>query len=81
MEGVVRECTIIEQCAIVDFLWAKWRPSKDIHKEMLSVYGERCLSCKEVRNWVEKFNNSRSHLEDDKRASRPLEITTDTTLR
>jgi len=25
------------------FLWAKYMAAKDIHKEMLSVYGEHCL--------------------------------------
>ena len=77
MASVLSECTVIEQRAVVRFLWAKGRPSKDIHKEMLSVYGERCLSHKAVRNWVEKFNKGRSHLEDDERAGRPVEIATD----
>ena len=44
---------------------------------MLSVYGERCLSHKAVRNWVEKFNKGRSHLDDDERTGRPVEIATD----
>ena len=52
MELVVSECTLIEQSAVVGFLFAKGRPLNDIHKEMLSVYGERCFSCKAVRNWV-----------------------------
>ena len=32
-------CTMIEQRGVVRFLWAK-----DIHKEMLPMYGEHCLS-------------------------------------
>jgi hypothetical protein len=33
---------------------AKWLNAKDIHKEMFPVYGEKCLFCKPVHNWVEK---------------------------
>jgi hypothetical protein len=36
------------------FLWAKWFNAKKIHKETFSVYCGKCLSCKEVRNCVEK---------------------------
>jgi hypothetical protein len=35
---------MIEQCAFVRFLWAKDMAAKDIHKEMLPMYGEHCLS-------------------------------------
>ena len=61
MERVVSKCTLIQQRAVVvGFLWGtKGRPSNDVHKEMLSVYGERYFSCKTVRNWVEKLNNGR----------------------
>jgi hypothetical protein len=37
--------TTIEQCGIVQFLWVKDMATKDIHKEMLPVYGEHCLLC------------------------------------
>jgi hypothetical protein len=33
---------------------AKGLNVKDIHKEMFPVYGEKCLSCKAVHNWVQK---------------------------
>ena len=36
--------TTIEQRGAVRFLWAKVMAAKDIHKEMLSMYGEHCLS-------------------------------------
>jgi hypothetical protein len=35
-------------------LWAKGLNAKDIHKEMFSVNGEKCLSLEAVHNWVEK---------------------------
>jgi len=36
--------TTIEQHGAVRFLWAKVMAAKDIHKEMLPMYGEHCLS-------------------------------------
>jgi len=36
--------TTIEQRGVVRFLWAKDMAAKDIHKEMLPMYGEHCLS-------------------------------------
>jgi len=34
--------TTIEQRGAVLFLWAKVMAAKDIHKEMLPMYGEHC---------------------------------------
>jgi len=36
--------TTIEQRGAVRVLWAKVMAAKDIHKEMLPMYGEHCLS-------------------------------------
>jgi len=36
--------TTIEQRGAVRFLWEKVMAAKDIHKEMLPMYGEHCLS-------------------------------------
>ena len=36
-------CTTIEQRGIVRFLWAKDMGAKDIHKEVLPLYGEHCF--------------------------------------
>jgi hypothetical protein len=49
------------------FLWAKGLHAKDINKEMLSVYGGKCLSCKAVQNMAEKFSQGRSKVADDAR--------------
>jgi transposase-like protein len=50
---------------VVFFLWAKGLNVKDIHKEMYSLHGGKCLSRKTVRNWVEKFSQRRSKVADD----------------
>jgi len=54
--------------------------AKDIHKEMLPMYGEHCLSCQAVHNWVQKFLEGRTSIEDEHQASRPVEIATPETL-
>jgi len=64
----------------VRFLWAKKMEAKDIHKEMLPMYGEHCLSCQAVHNWVQKFAGGRTSIEDEHRAGWPVEITTPETL-
>jgi hypothetical protein len=46
-------------------LWAKGLNAKDIHREMFPVYGEKCLSRKPVRSWVEKFSQGLSKVADE----------------
>ena len=38
--------------------------AKDIHKEMLPMYGEHWLSRQAVHNWVQKFSEGRTSIED-----------------
>jgi len=44
MAAHMNTCTTIEQRGVVRFLWEKDVAAKDIHKEMLPMYGEHCLS-------------------------------------
>jgi len=37
-------CVPRQNSMVVWFLWAKVMAAKDIHKEMLPMYGEHCLS-------------------------------------
>ena len=46
--------------------------TKDIHKEMLSMYGEHCMSHQAVHNWVQKFSEGRKTIEDEHRVGRPV---------
>jgi hypothetical protein len=50
--------------------------AKDIHKEILRVYGEYCLSRQAVHNWVQKFSEGRESIKDKHRISWPVEIAT-----
>jgi len=68
--------TTIEQHGVVWFLWAKGMAAKDIHKEMLPIYSEHCLSCQAVHNGAQKFSEWRTSIEDEHRAGRPVEIAT-----
>jgi len=60
-----------------EFFLGKSMEAKDIHKEMLPMYyGEHCLSRQAIHNWVQKFSEGRSSIEDEHRAGRPVEIAT-----
>jgi len=79
MTAPLSTCTPIEQRGVVHFLWANLE-AKDIHKELLPMYGEHCLSCQAIHNWVQKFSEGRTSIEDEHRAGRPVEIATPETL-
>ena len=70
MMAPLSTCTKKEQRGIVRFLWAKNMEAKDIHKEMLPMYGEHCLSRQVVHNWVQKFSEGRTSIEDEHRVGR-----------
>ena len=44
--------------------------AKDIHKEMLPMYGEHCLSRQALHNWVQKFSEGRTSIEEKHRVGR-----------
>jgi transposase len=85
--SVVKMATVLEEYATEEkrslvrlFLWAKGLSAKDIHKEMISAYGEKCLTRKAVDNWVDKFSQGCSKVADDARPGRPVEIVTEATV-
>ena len=65
MAAPLSTCTKTEQRGVVRFLWAKNMEAKDIQKEMLPMYGEHCLSRQAVHNWVQKFSEGRTSIEDE----------------
>jgi hypothetical protein len=76
MVAHLNTCTTIEQLGIVRFLRAKGMAAKDIHKEMLPTCGEHCLSHQTVHNWVQKFSEGRTGIEDERRVGRLVDIAT-----
>jgi hypothetical protein len=61
-------------------LWEKGLNAEDIYKEMFPIYGGKCLSCKAIHNWVEKFSQGCSKAADDARPGCPVEIATEATV-
>ena len=70
MAAPLNMCTTIEQRGVVRFSWAEDMAAKDIHKEMLPMYGEHCPSHQVVHNWVQKFSKGRTSIEDEHRVGR-----------
>jgi hypothetical protein len=58
MATMLEKCNTKKQCYVKYFLWPKGLNAKYIHKEMLlPAYGGKCLSRKNVHNWVDKCGN------------------------
>ena len=70
MAAPLSTCTKMEKRGVVRFLWAKNMEAKDNHKEMLPMYGEHCLSRQAVHNWVQKFSEVRTSIEEEHRVGR-----------
>ena len=70
MAAPLNTCTTMEQRGVVRFMWPKGMAVEDIHKEMLPMYGEHCLSRQAVHNWVHKFSEGRTSIEDEHRVGR-----------
>jgi hypothetical protein len=60
---------ISSSAPLFDFLWAKGMEPKNINKEMLPIYGEKCVSRQADYNWVQKFSEGRTRIEDEHRVS------------
>jgi hypothetical protein len=56
MVSVLEGYTAKEKCFVVNFLWVKGLNAKDIHEEMFSVYGGKCLLQKVVHPWWQTFH-------------------------
>jgi hypothetical protein len=76
MATVLEECNTKEQRSVVRFLWAEEPNANDIHKEMLLAYCGKCLLCKAVHIWVEKFSQGRPEVADDAQPGAELAATT-----
>jgi hypothetical protein len=77
---VHEEYTTEEQSSVVCFLWAEGLDAMDIHKELLPIYGGKCLLRKAFHNWVEKFSRGCLKVTDDARPSHLVEIATEATV-
>jgi hypothetical protein len=74
MATMLEEYPTEEQCSAVRFLLANGLNAKDNHKEMFPVYGGKCLSCKAVHNWAEKFSQGCPKVADDAQPGRLIAL-------
>jgi len=71
------ESSRFEYRAIIKFLTLEKQPSNNIYERLVNVYGDSAPSYSTVTRWVAKFKRGRTSLEDNTRAGRPVEATTD----
>jgi histone-lysine N-methyltransferase SETMAR len=63
----------MEQCAVIRFFTFKGLSPRDIHTELISVYGYEVLDLRAVYKWHERFMQGRTELFDNPRSGRPLQ--------
>jgi hypothetical protein len=78
MVALLNTCTTIEQQGVVQFLWAKDMAARDIHKEMLPMYGEH--ACHVKQSIIGCRSSRKGGQEDEHRGGRPVEIAMPATL-
>ncbi|UYV67001.1 hypothetical protein LAZ67_4003627 [Cordylochernes scorpioides] len=59
MEAPLKDCTTLEQRAVIRFLNAEGIQTSQICQRMKNIYGESCLSQKNIYKWVNGFKNGR----------------------
>ncbi|UYV79096.1 hypothetical protein LAZ67_17001118 [Cordylochernes scorpioides] len=57
------------------FFTAKNETAVNIHRNLVSVYGEECMSIQMVRRWRSWFLEGRQNVHDDERSGRPVTAT------
>jgi len=70
MDATLQDCTIEEQCGVVQFLWAEGVKPVEIHRRMLAQYGQSTMSQQKVYEWVERFKSGRTHVTDEGHSGR-----------
>ena len=65
----------VEYRAVIRYLYLKGKTGKEIHGELVDVYGSSAPSCAQVKFWIGEFKRGRTSLEDEARSGRPLDAT------
>lgn len=71
MAPPLTECTKQEMRAVIRFLGSEGEIPVNIHRRMLSKYGDACLSLQQVYEWHRKFKCGLTNLSDGARSGRP----------
>lgn len=77
MTALIEEWSRVEIRSVIRFLHAKGKGPTEIHRELLSVYGENVMTRKQVSLWCTAFAEGRTNVEDDHRSGRPCSSSTD----
>ncbi|UYV70362.1 SETMAR [Cordylochernes scorpioides] len=71
MELPLRSPAKCELRSVIRFLNAKNNSPVEIHRQLVEVYGEKCMDIKNVRKWCREFNEGRINVHDEQRSGRP----------
>ncbi|UYV67273.1 HS2ST1 [Cordylochernes scorpioides] len=66
--------SLSDQCelrSVIRFLNAKNNSPVEIHRQLVEVYGEKCMDIINVRKWCREFNEGRINVHDEQRSGRP----------
>ncbi|UYV77659.1 hypothetical protein LAZ67_15001841 [Cordylochernes scorpioides] len=80
MEAPLKDCTTLEQRAVIRFLNAEGIQTYQICQRIKNIYGESCLSQKNIYKWVNEFKNGRIICTDIERPGRPSVTATTSTI-
>ncbi|UYV71584.1 hypothetical protein LAZ67_8003772 [Cordylochernes scorpioides] len=80
MEAPLKDCTTLEQRAVIRFLNAEGIQTSQICQRMKNIYGESCMSQKNIYKWVNEFKNGRITCTDIERPGRPSVTATPSTI-
>jgi hypothetical protein len=81
MANVPTASTTEKQRSVVRLLWTKRLNAKDTDKAVFHAYSRKCLSCKAIHNWVNKFSQGHSKVTDDTWPDHSVETATEATVK
>ena len=71
MGPVIAVTARYEILAVIQFLHAKKLKAVEIHKQLIEIYGETCISVQHVRKWCREFSKGRTDIHDERWSGRP----------
>jgi hypothetical protein len=60
---------------VIPFLYAKGETAAEIHRQLVSVYGEDVMNRQNVTKWCREFEAERSDIHDEIRSGKPSVVT------
>ncbi|UYV79918.1 hypothetical protein LAZ67_18001073 [Cordylochernes scorpioides] len=75
MELPLVNVSTCELRSVIRFFTAKNETAVNINRNLMSVYGDGCMSIQMVRRWRSWFLEGRQNVHDDERSGRPVTVT------